>query len=106
MKSSDLNTLIALANSLITTLTQNQDDDVRYATLLQLIRIENILDTGRTLVAMTSDDIGENRQQINADLDRIRAEISSTIQGLDKQKIADLLRQAGESLKTGFIKAI
>ncbi len=91
--------LIKIGNSIADTLDKKES---QYEALLALIRIEKLLDTGRTLTTIDTGASLTHLAEINSGMDHIRSVIVSTVAKLDKKKIMDMLFSAGENMKLEF----
>ena len=82
-----------------------QDDFAKKTILISLIRIEGLLDTGRTLVS--PDEYGEGGlKEINKGMDEIRSGIVEIMKDLGRGEVESLLLSLSNSVKTNFFRAI
>ena len=102
MNTSQLMQLVDIGNSLIKMITESSDDDNKYTALLYAIRVEKIIDGGRTLASMSGGLESGSLPKINAGMDQLRDDISKAIEAMDKRKIVGMLLSAGEDMKLRF----
>ena len=102
MNTSQLMQLIDIGNSLIRMTKDSTDEDGKYTALLYAIRVEKIIDGGKTLASMSNGLEDGSLPKINAGMDQLRDDVSKVIETMDKKKVVGMLFSAGEDMKLRF----
>lgn len=102
MNTSQLMQLVDIGNSLIKMIVGSSDEDNKYTALLYAIRVEKIIDGGKTLASMSGGLEDGSLPKINAGMDQLRDDISKIIETMDKNKVTHMLISAGEDMKLRF----
>lgn len=102
MNTSQLMQLIDIGNSLIKMIRESPDEDNKYMALLYAIRVEKIIDGGKTIASMSGGLESGSLPKINYGMDQLRDNISEAIETMDKKKVTNILISAGEDMKLRF----